>query len=152
VLKRYASEQIMNRMPLSKEPIDQHLLIKMAGIDSFVLGIAFTFFGSAISEIRPESVILGFVGLVFLYFFISDYTGDNEISVLRKNIQWFNKYSFLTYVSTAIIGFFIPFDTLGFVAILALFPVMINACLVRPLITVKIYNKNYTRLFGVIDA
>jgi hypothetical protein len=29
---------------------------------------------------------------------------------------------------------------------------MINACLVRPIITVKLYKKNYTRLFGVIDA
>ena len=142
----------MNRMPLSKEPVDQYLLIKMAYIDSFTLGIASTFFGSAIYEIRPESVILGIVGLVFLYFFTCDYTSEDEISVLRKNIQWFNTYSFITVASAALVGFFIPFETIGFLAFIALFPVMINACLVRPFITVKLYKKNYTRLFGTIDA
>ena len=139
-------------MPLSKDPIDQCLLWKMAYTDSFTLGIASTLFGSAVYEIRPESVIWGFVGLVFLYLFIHDYTSENEVSVLRKNIQWFNTYSLMTFASIALVGFFIPFDTLGFLAILALFPVLINVCLVRPFITVKTYKKHYRKLFGVIDA
>ena len=142
----------MNRMPLSKEPVDQSLLMKMAYSDSFSLGIASTCFGSAIYEIRPESVIWGFFGLVFLYFFISDYASENEISVLRKNIQWFNTYSFITVASAALVGFFTSFETINFLTLLALFSVVINACLVRPFITVKLYKKNYIRLFGVIDA
>ena len=142
----------MNRMPLSKEPIDQYLLFKMAAGDSFIVGISSAFFGSAIYEIRPESLVLGFVGLVLLYFFISDYTSEDELSVLRKNIQWFRAYSFVTYLSAVLVGFFIHFDILDLFAILALFPVLINACLVRPFVTVKLYIKNYTRLFGVIDA
>ena len=134
----------MNRAPLSKEPVNLSILLKMAYTDSFALGLASTFAGAAISEIRPESIILGFIGLMFLYFFISDYTDENEISVLKKNINWFNAYSFVTYISIATASFSIHFDLLAFFAIIALFPTLINACLVRPLITVSIYKKNYT--------
>ncbi|MCP3864418.1 MAG: hypothetical protein GY695_14985 [Aestuariibacter sp.] len=142
----------MNRAPLSKEPVNLSILLKMAYTDSFALGLASTFAGAAISEIRPESIILGFIGLMFLYFFISDYTDENEISVLKKNINWFNAYSFVTYISVAIVGFFIHFELLAFVAIVALFPALINAGLVRPFITVSIYKTNYNRLFGFFDA
>ncbi|MBU3020030.1 hypothetical protein KO519_20350 [Paraglaciecola agarilytica] len=142
----------MNRAPLSKEPVNLSILLKMAYTDSFALGLASTFAGAAISEIRPESLILGFIGLLFFYFFISDYTDENEISVLKKNIKWFNAYSFVTYISVAIASFSIHFDPLAFFAIVALFPTLINAGLVRPFITVSIYKKNYIRLFGVFDA
>ena len=142
----------MNRAPLSKEPVNLSILLKMAYTDSFALGLASTFAGAAISEIRPESLILGFIGLVFLFFFISDYTDENEISVLKKNIKWFNAYSFVTYISVAIASFSIHFDPLAFFAFVALLPTLINAGLVRPFITVSIYKKNYIRLFGVFDA
>ena len=142
----------MNRAPLSQEPVNLSILLKMAYTDSFALGFASTFAGGAISEIRPESIILGFIGLVFLYFFISNYTDENEISVLKKNIKWFNAYSFVTYISVAIASFCIHFDQLAFFAIVVLFPALINAGLVRPFITVSIYRKNYIRLFGVFDA
>lgn len=142
----------MNRLPLSKEPYDQSSLVKMAYGDSLILAIASAFLGAASAEIRPESIILGSIGLVFSYLFISDYRSSNEISILRKNIRWFNAYSIVTYASVALVGFFIHFEMVKSIAIVGLFPVIINLGIVRPVITVKIYKKNYTRLFGVIDA
>lgn len=142
----------MSRAPISLEPVNLSILFKMAGSDSFALAIASTFAGAAIAEIRPESLIWGFIGLLSLYIFISDYTNENDISVLKKNIKWFKTYSFVTYGFIAINSFLIHFDTLAFYAFVALVPAVINAYLVRPLITVNIYKKNYTRLFGVIDA
>ncbi|MBO7924652.1 hypothetical protein J5X92_20895, partial [Alteromonas sp. K632G] len=148
----YASGVVMERMPLSKEPLSQYLLSKMATSDTFSLAISSAMLGSALSTIRPESLLWGIAGLFSLYLFISDYIGESEVTILIKNISSFKTYSILTYISVALSGFLLTFDATLLFTFVVIFPVIINAFMVRPFVFVNLYKKNYTRLFGVIDA
>ena len=152
LLESYASGVVMERMPLSKEPLSQYLLSKMATSDTFSLAISSAMLGSALSTIRPESLLWGIAGLFSLYLFISDYIGESEVTILIKNISSFKTYSILTYISVALSGFLLTFDATLLFTFVVIFPVIINAFMVRPFVFVNLYKKNYTRLFGVIDA
>jgi len=106
----------------------------------------------AVKDGRPESLLWGIAGLFSLYLFISDYIGESEVTILIKNISSFKTYSILTYISVALSGFLLTFDATLLFTFVVIFPVIINAFMVRPFVFVNLYKKNYTRLFGVIDA
>jgi hypothetical protein len=118
----------------------------------FLVLIALTLLGFAIKIAEPESIILALVGLIFLYLFFDAVDDGLEISIMYKNISWYRKYCNATYMSCALTGFLIPFDSTQLISLLMALPALINAALIWPQITVNTYKKNYTKLFGFVDA
>ncbi|MEP0175660.1 MAG: hypothetical protein ABJD02_17990 [Paraglaciecola sp.] len=114
--------------------------------------IALTLLGFAIKIAEPESIILALVGLIFLYLFFDAVNDGLEISIMYKNISWYRKYCNATYISGGLTGFLIPFDSTQLISLLIALPALINAALIWPQITVNTYKKNYTKLFGLVDA
>jgi hypothetical protein len=142
----------MKRRPLSTEPIDKYLLYQGAYSNWFLLVISLTLLGFAIKILKPESIILALMGMIFLYMFIESVDDGLEISTMNKKIGWYRNYSIVTYMSGALIGFLLPFESTQFISLLIAFPALVNACVIWPQITVNTYKKNYTKLFGFIDA
>ncbi len=142
----------MSRRPLSTGPVDTYLLYKGAYSNWFLVLIALTLLGFAIKIAEPESIILALVGLTFLYLFFDAVNDGLEISIMYKNISWYRKYCNATYISGALIGSLIPFDSTQLISLLMALPALINAALIWPQITVNTYKKNYTKLFGLVDA
>ncbi|GEM_PF-1785700 len=142
----------MDRLPLSPEPDNHNLLLKMAASDTFSLALTMAMFGSALSTIRPESILWGLAGLFCLYLFVSDCTEKSEVTALMKNISSFRTYSILTYITVALSGFIVTFDAPSIFTTIVIIPVVTNALIVRPFVFVDLYKKNYTRLFGIVDA
>lgn len=142
----------MRRRPLSTEPAGTYLLYKGAYSNWFLVFTALTLLGFALKIAEPESVILALMGLIFLYLFFAAVDDDLEISTMYKNISWYRNYCTITYVSGALTGFLIPFDNTQLISLLMALPALINAALIWPHITVITYRKNYTKLFGVVDA
>ncbi|WP_334060077.1 hypothetical protein [Alteromonas sp. S005] len=142
----------MDRLPLSPEPDNKHLLLRMAASDTFSLALTVALFGSALSTIRPESILWGLAGLFCLYLFVSDCTEKSEVTVLMKNISSFRAYSILTYITVALSGFMVIFGAPLIFNTIVIIPVVTNALIVRPFVFADLYKKNYTRLFGIVDA
>jgi hypothetical protein len=80
--------------------------------------IALTLLGFAIKILKPESIILALMGMIFLYMFVDSVDDGLEISTMNKKIRWYRNYSIVTYVSGALIGFLLPFESTQFISLL----------------------------------
>jgi len=142
----------MSRKHLSLEPIDKHLLYKGAFLNWFFTIVFFSLVSVAIKEASDFSLILGVGSLILLILIISGIDDEYEIITMYNKIRWYKNYARLTFLSGIIFAITWPFESTSFIALIIGIPAFINATFIWPQLTVSTYVKNYTKLFGCIDA
>jgi hypothetical protein len=142
----------MRRNPFSLEPIDKSLLYKGAFLNWFFTVIFFSLISVAIKEASAFSLVLVIISLIVLILLIGGFDDEDEIFTMYKKIRWYKNYTRLTFLSGIILAVTWPFDSTLFLALILSVPVLVNGTLVWPQITVNTYVKNYTKLFGRLDA
>jgi hypothetical protein len=142
----------MSRNPFSLEPIDKSLLYKGVFLNWFFIVIFFSLIGVAIKEASTFSLVLVIGSLIVLILIITGFDDEDEIIIMYKKIKWYKNYTRLTFLSGIIFAITWPFESTFFVTLIIGVPALINGTLVWPQLTVNTYAKNYTKLFGRLDA
>lgn len=142
----------MSRNPFSLEPIDKSLLYKGAFLNWFFTVIFFSLIGVAIKEVNAFSLVLVIISLILLVLIIAGFEGEDEIRTMYRKVRWYKNYTRLTFLSGILFAVIWPFDSTFFLALILGVPALINGTLVWPQLTVNTYAKNYTKLFGRLDA
>ena len=142
----------MIRKPLTLESIDKSLLYQKAASGWFLTIMFFFSVGVAIEKASTISLIIVMGSLFFLILIITNIDDEYEIITMYKKIRWYKNYARVTFFSGMMLSITFPFQSTLFIALLIATPILINGAIIWPLLTVKTYTKNYTKLFGLIDA
>jgi uncharacterized membrane protein HdeD (DUF308 family) len=90
--------------------------------------------------------------LIVLMLIIAGFEDEDEIRTMYRKVRWYKNYTRLTFLSGIMFAITWPFDSTLFLALILGVPALINGTLVWPQLTVNTYAKNYTKLFGRLDA
>jgi hypothetical protein len=142
----------MSRNPFSLEPIDKSLLYKGAFLNWFLTVTFFSLICVAIKEANAFSLVLVIISLIVLMLIIAGFEDEDEIRTMYRKVRWYKNYTRLTFLSGIMFAVTWPFDSTLFLALILGVPALINGTLVWPQLTVNTYAKNYTKLFGRLDA
>lgn len=136
------------RAPLSTNPVDRGLLIQGAGLiwTGLVFGVLLFLFG-----IKDKNLLIGLVGIVFLFFAFSSVKAQKEILTMYNKISWYRKYAQVTFISGFIFSVSVPFEETLFIAMLLGLPTLLTG-VGWPIVTLNVYKKHYTSLFGKLDV